>query len=397
MSERKDIEALRVLRTDSLLQELNDYVPSLSLMRVAGFARDEVAHSRILTELLDPRRHKGARTFLRATLRNLAAETNLDREKEAVVRTLVDASWLRARVHRELFLIDVVVEVASHLGNLVVGIENKIDAGEQELQLSRYQEALARSYPRHDAFMVFLTPEGRLPTTHDSRSSVAVVACGYEVILKAVRETSEQAIPGSHEERVLGELAAHLEEDILGEDEVRDLARELWRSHGRALQLALKHRPQLSDIRETYVSLLEERFGDDAHFAYYPESRSNLHEIKMSLSSWNDMGFPFTFILYVDSEKVPHVRALLWRDNYTAYAKSLTRWARRVNAGSRIIDEEFTPLGRGWGYWHRIFEEEDYPAEAALNDRAFDQNTAEAAVDAVTALVEQLRPYIETK
>lgn len=66
---------------------------------------------------------------------------------------------------------------------------------------------------------------------------------------------------------------------------MKSLVRELWRVHGRALQLALEHRPRLNDIRDLYVQLMSERYGEDALFYYYPEKRGDLREIKMDLSS----------------------------------------------------------------------------------------------------------------
>lgn len=397
MAEMLSAEALRVLRDDPVFSSLRDYVPSLSLLRAAGIARDEVAHSRILTELLDPKIHRGAGTFLRALLMNLLADPGLDATTDMVVREMLESSWHRVAVHRELFLIDVVVELTTACGSLVLGIENKIDAAEQQDQLARYQETLNRSYPHHTTLMVFLTPQGRQPTTNDPCRPVPVAARGYDWILETVRQTAAEAKPDSREERVLCEFATHLQEEILGENEVRSLARELWRTHGRALELALAHRPQLDDIRDQYVALLMERYGEDAHFNYWPARRGSTREIHMSLYSWVEAGFPFTFMLYVDAEGIPQVRALLWRDNYNEYAGGLTRWARYLNVGDELaVDEAFTPL-RNWTVWRRIFQESDYPEEAALSDRAFDEDTAEAAANAVTGLVEKLRPYIQAR
>jgi hypothetical protein len=53
------------------------------------------------------------------------------------------------------------------------------------------------------------------------------------------------------------------------------------------------------------------------------------------------------------------------------------------------------PLG-GWTWWRRVFKEEDYPPEAILEAQAFDDATAEAAVEAVVALYEKLRPHVGT-
>jgi hypothetical protein len=223
---------------------------------------------------------------------------------------------------------------------------------------------------------------------------VPVVAVGYDLILTAVEQTRREARSGSRDERVLSEVAAHLREDVLAEDpEVRMLVRELWRSHGRAMQLALKHRPRLDDIRDLYVRLLSERF-EDSYFEYYPYARGKLREIKMNLASWDEEGFPFTFMLHTNIGGQPHVRVLIWRDRYKAHSKFLTTWARRVNTSAGpLIDENFNRI-RGWD-WHKIFREEDHPQEAVLDEQAFDEGTAEAAVGTVTALVEQLRPYVK--
>jgi hypothetical protein len=152
----------------------------------------------------------------------------------------------------------------------------------------------------------------------------------------------------------------------------------------------------LSDIRDLYVSLLIERFGEDVDLYYFPEKRRDLREIKMDLSSWKEKGFPFTFMLYANEMGRPRVRVLIWRDNYTRHEESLGAWARRVNAvAGPLIDEDFTPIS-GWGYWHKVFREEDYPPPI-LDEVVFDENTAKVAVDAVAAFVEQLRPYVESE
>jgi hypothetical protein len=311
------------------------------------------------------------------------------------LRAAAEGPFEGVTVHRERLLIDMVVEVPSPAGDIVVGIENKIDAGEQPEQIARYQEALERAYPDRTALMIFLTPTGREPTTARAGGPVPALALGYGSILTAVEEARRKASPGSRDGATLGEVAAHLKEDILGDPEVKILVRELWKTHGWALQLAIRHRPQLDEMREPYVELLRQRYGEDARFYYWPE-RGRLREIKMDLSSWFEKGFPFTFMLYSNAEGRPRVRVLIYRDNYKRHAQSLAGWARRVNNASAepIIDEDFAPLA-GWRDWRRILREEDDPPDAALEEVAFDAETVREAVDAVAALVELLRPHVE--
>lgn len=98
MADTPDVGALRALREDPAFTSLNEHMPPLSLLRAAGVARDEVAHSRILTELLDPRLHRGAGTFLRALLMNLLAEPGLDRTTDAAMRGMLESPWRRVAV-----------------------------------------------------------------------------------------------------------------------------------------------------------------------------------------------------------------------------------------------------------------------------------------------------------
>ena len=161
------------------------------------------------------------------------------------------------------------------------------------------------------------------------------------------------------------------------------------------MRFAVEHRPRLSDVREEYVRLLSVRYPD-TYFEYYPGGRANLREIKMNLRSWDERGFPFTFMLETNGrDGEPRVRTLIWRESYEEHADSLAAWARRANAalGEPIVDEEF-PRIRRWD-WHKIFREEDYPEKAGLEEDAFDAETARAAFDAVVEFVELLRPRVE--
>ena len=394
MADQMDAQVLRSLAGDERLLELDHFVPPLQIIRSFGVERNEVAHSRLLAALLNPQRHRGAETMLRALLRDILREQQLTGAASERLREILGASWTHVDIQREFQFIDLVVQITSSQHAVIIGIENKIDAGEGDEQLGRYQGKLESAFPDQTSIMVFLTPTGRTPTTALSHSSVPVISVGYYLIVEAVKEAWREAEPESRDQHALSEIAAHLKEDILGEEtEVKTLVRELWKAHGKALHLAMEHRPRLEDVRTLYEALLRERFGDDAH-TYYWRSRGELREIKMQLHSWHNAGFQFEFILHVDGNGLPVVRLLIWGDHYDAHAASLREWARDVSASDpALIDEGFSKLRNWWG-WRRVFLEGDYPAEAVLDEQAFDEATARAAVEAVVALFEKLQPYI---
>lgn len=391
-------EEVRALSDDPRLAELGRYVPPLSLIGAFGIERNEVAHSNALARLLDPVRHRQARAALGSLLREVAGRPGLDGGTAGALREVAGEPWTRVAVHRERMFIDVVVEVAAAGGaEAVLGIENKIGAPEGAGQLARYQDALARAYPGKTAVLAFLTPTGRGPTTASEGAAVPVVALDYGSVLSAAGEARGGAASGGRDERALMEFEEHVREAILGEpreDNARALARGLWREHGRALRFALENRPRLSDIRDEYVGLLASRYPD-ASFDYYPGRGTNIREIKMNLRSWDERGFPFTFMLGANAgDGRPRVRALIWRESYEERADALAEWAvGTARMQGPAIDGNF-PLIGGWG-WRKIFPEDDHPEDAVLEEDAFDSETARAAFDAVVELVEGLRPYVE--
>ena len=179
MTPPSDAALLKALESDQALAVLDAYVPGLSLFRILERDRDEVAHSRMLAALFDPRSHGAADSFLRAFLGRVSASMGPDFDSTARrLDELASQNFVEVVVRRELLRIDVVIEIRSAATNAVIGIENKLYAGEQAAQLARYQDALQSAYPGRLSVLVFLTPFGRLPLTALQQSQVPCVTLG---------------------------------------------------------------------------------------------------------------------------------------------------------------------------------------------------------------------------
>ncbi len=395
MSQSTDKRALSELREDTLFQEIDRFVPALQIVRALGVERNEVVHSRLIANLLDPDQHQGAEIMLRSLLRSLLDRGYLTDKPAKLMEEVVGEPWTSVSVETEFQFIDVVVRITTLRRRMAVGIENKIEAGEGYEQLGRYQAVLEDAFPLQMPVLLFLTPTGREPTTALSGSSVPAISVGYDLILEAVEEVLRSAGLRSSDRQALEMIAEHIREDILGaETEVVALVRELWRNHGKALRLAMEHRPRLEDVQDRYQALVRERFGDDARYDYW-RVKGELREIKMYLSSWWEARYPFEFMLYT-TDGLPAVRLLVKQNEYGSRAESLRRWARGVNANDpALIDEEFKRLPH-WTYWRRVLNEPGYPPEAVLKEGTFDEATTREAVEAVVALYQKLQPHIET-
>ena len=91
--------------------------------------RDELAHSRMLASLLDPRRHRNHELILRPFLHEIGLALDKANSPDAAsVHRVSEAPMSRVAVRLELFRIDIVVEIDSPDGDMVLGIENKINA-----------------------------------------------------------------------------------------------------------------------------------------------------------------------------------------------------------------------------------------------------------------------------
>ncbi len=384
-----DLDVLNALAADPLLEQISKHVPSLSFFHLLGSTRDEVTHSRVIATIFDPRRHRQAEVGLRAFVACIQRELE-EASLEQQLARILSARWTTVRVRREQYRLDITVEICSPAGNAVIGIENKIDAGEGHQQLARYQASLDIGYPHHTALIAFLAPTKRCPSTLDAASRVPCVPLDYSAVVEAIHASLAQAEPGSTDAVVLRELASHLVEEILEDREVRAVAHQLWKAHGRALELAFEHRPRLSDVVDAYEGYLREHFDDELNFTYYPSSRGEVREIMLVLPAWDDAELPFTFDFRV-YEGMPYLRLLLWHE---CYDESVSDWARRVNpALGGCLDEALTPV-KGWSAWRRVFKEVDHPPETMLEACWFNDDTAREAADRVISIAAMLQPHI---
>jgi hypothetical protein len=124
-----------------------------NVFEAAAISRREVYHSAFLAALLDPSGSHGQGTlFLRSFLSCLHIEATENALKCATVHTEYPIDDGRR--------LDILVELP---GEALVAIENKIDAGEQQDQLSDYRRWLVKEGKQLQSYLIFLTPDGRPP------------------------------------------------------------------------------------------------------------------------------------------------------------------------------------------------------------------------------------------
>ena len=172
-----------------------------NIFEALGVAHKENYHSRFIGYLLNPSsEHDQGDVFLRSLLTWAALQMDLSSAvRESISGYLGRASHqAKAKITTEQDAgkygrVDLVIELPD---GTTIAIENKVYAGEQDRQLSRYGEWL-RSRPgraAEQAALIFLTPDGRAGTTAEARD---IVVCMSYADLADVLERGAAACPAT--------------------------------------------------------------------------------------------------------------------------------------------------------------------------------------------------------
>ena len=390
---------IHALARDPKLQSLSDYRPAFNLVAALGQARSELAHSGVLAALLDPCVHRSGDAILRELVRDLGEHEDLEEVPRRRVRDVLEDKRWSVTVERERYRIDVLVNIHCPSGDLVLGIENKIDAGEQDRQLERYQSTLLTCFPNHAVrLLVYLSPDGRAPKTASRDLDVPCLVMGYEWLAGLLEGLLEGESIDKRDRAGIRAFLEHVSEELVGTKTVKTLAREIWRDHAQALRLLYRHQPELEDIKDAYCEGIKSKLGDGAKLLLYPPQRGALSEIKLELKSWTERGIPLTFMLFGRPGQAAQLRVVVYRDAYKTHEATLRRWATTAQvaegAGFRL-DPKFRPIS-GWGVWRRVFAEEYEPASSFFGGGSYNEKTASEALRRLFEQIDLLRSSVES-
>ena len=265
-AEPEQYAALERFDQDPDLAELERLLAEFNLFRFFDLGGYEETHSRILAWLLNPRgNHRLGAAFLN---RFLAATTDLDRADADGSAAQVQREWQGQWGRLDLLILD-------EGQQFLCAIENKVYSGEHSQQLTRYRRALENRYPDFTRRYLFLSPWGTL--AQDAAERKHWQSVDYGVIRQLVDETA-QDFAGSGSAEVLAFLRQYadvLRRDILGDTEVRDLARKIYAQHSTAIELIYQHKPNpQAETQEILKEMIENR--DDWEFETEYQRQSHL-------------------------------------------------------------------------------------------------------------------------
>lgn len=166
-----------------------------NVFKALGVTRKEVIQSRFLAYLLSPKEYhyQGAK-FLNAFLALINFEP-IPAEKSGRIRVSTEHPAGKDSAGEDLGRMDIVID---YRPEWLIVIENKIDAGEGDQQLPRYQKWLEKQDKVRQKPLIFLTPTGHEAVSAERESyktlSYLAIAKKFEELLPQIKPDSVKTV-----------------------------------------------------------------------------------------------------------------------------------------------------------------------------------------------------------
>jgi hypothetical protein len=264
-----------------------------NLIQMLETTVSENAWSRVLAFLFDSRRDHGlGKLALARWVGHFTCPPALKRMviDQPDIEIVAKTEWQTQEGRR----LDILLRFMDGRGRVrgVLGIENKVWAGEADEQVGDYQRALVKAFPKVPKAILFLTPDGGLPSTADpALERCQPLPAGYDTLTATFQELSRNAEVTTDLCRLLESLQNYIRKEITMPDsetkEIKALIQKLYadRSHREAMHLIAMHLPSVrnltNDIETSVARALRKTFPNaDGQWIYEPKRSENPHELK---------------------------------------------------------------------------------------------------------------------
>jgi hypothetical protein len=296
---RKHLEDLVIVSPE--FKALEDRRLGFCPFEAMGIVDAEIRHANFLASMMDPFRPHGIGSrFLREVLDAIVAEIGEIGGISRLKLHLLDLD--DADIKREWNHVDLLV--AFPRLRLVIAFELKIGASEGKDQLRRYRAEIERQWPSTGNkpwthLLLFLTRDRQEPNDE------AWHPVTYDIIIDAISRVLELSKAGEPLARdMLKAYASMLRKHHMEDQELSDLARDLWQRHREALEYLMEQRPnglvglgpvaleQIKDIAEKAslpILHLEPEDSTKANVRFFVREWESLPGVK-SGSGWISSG-----------------------------------------------------------------------------------------------------------
>ncbi len=261
MEDNTDIKQLEnFILNNPELDKLEDMLTIFNVFETLNIVNAEIRHSNVLAWLLSPQSNHGlGESFIKQLLKYFVSEN-----KEFIKNfglSLFDFEifdYNDIEIRREWKNIDILLLLKETSKNVAVVIENKVTTDEHSNQLQRYKSIIDEEFPDYIKLFIFLTPEETIP------SDDSWVNFNYGTIAKLIDELLDKKKDSISENvyHFVKQYNTVLRRYIVGNSEIEQICRQIYKKHAKALDLIFQYKPDLDwEISQLIQELLNKEKG----------------------------------------------------------------------------------------------------------------------------------------
>jgi hypothetical protein len=279
--------------------QIHDSQRQFDLLTVYEELIDEMAWSRLFAYLLDStQNHELKQSAFRQLLKLIPELKTFSNsiEHEEETETICVTEWKTENLRR----IDILIKLIDTNGKIkaVLGIENKVDSGEQYNQIRDYQKSMNIAFPTVPKYLIYLTPDGRWTQTSKEYKYCPCISISYDILSIVCKDILSKAT--SQGQVFLSILKNYIDKQTnnkLMDKEALQLIRKLYsdNNYRQAIKLLSQYTPNtktiFGEVIEQFLSTKDLPFEiDEVSFDYYPKTSSTPYEFRIYIHDLTDIG-----------------------------------------------------------------------------------------------------------
>ena len=316
----------------------------LNILNITGYQRDEEIHSDILYYIL---KSKAGNKFITSILDSL----------NIIYPVRINESDIK--VYREYHRLD--LSIFFNQPKYLIAIENKIDAGERERQITDYQEVLNKYYHDYPGVFILLTPEGRESISDIKLSKFKCYNMSYRELLESLNVIKEEDSVNN----CVITLIENIKENIAMSDKTVKDVHKIWgkKANRDRLRILIQNRPTILDIKDKlYEKIKKYLISKNDEISYTGEYSDK--ELHITVKTLNKNNIPVTFMFYDNDarENTPALRIALWHEDFESIPK------RRIREYKEKYDFLAFEKIRHWGGWYALYTGKSLEADFVVEE-----------------------------
>ena len=237
------------------LDKLEKLLGIFNVFETLDIVNAEIRHSNVLAWLFNPNSNHGiSEYFLKQFLKYFISQNKEYIEANISLFDFEIFEYSDVEIRREWNNIDLIIILNEHSKKVVITIENKISTAEHANQLQRYRKIIEGEFKDYEKIFILLAPEETTPSDeHWFCMSYATVSNLIEELLELKKDMLSDGVYN-----FINQYNIILRRYLVGNSEVEEICRAIYRKHQKALDLVFQYKPDiLLEISEYLQNLLK--------------------------------------------------------------------------------------------------------------------------------------------